>query len=145
MIKKVLAYQERITGDSLSKTLKRYLIFVTGGLIGWFLVIGPHLYLHNKFGINPVFSYAVGILIADIFTFIYHRLITFKITTEWRKRFTQFSVLIVFVGIANWALFTLSRSVLDLPFPDVLISFVITGILSVINFIINRLFIFRHH
>ena len=145
MIKRALAFQERITGDSLSKTIKRYIIFVTGGLIGWLLVIGPHLYLRANFDISSVFSYAVGIIIADIFTFIYHRLITFKITTEWRRRFTQFSILIVSVGIANWALFTISRSVLDLPFPDVIISFVITGVLSIVNFLINRLFIFRHH
>jgi len=145
MISKALHYQQRLTGDSLLATIKRYFIFISGGFIGWFILISLHTYIGNTYGINPAYSYGVGIIIADIFTFIYHRFITFRIKTNWKTRFIQFTVLVVALSGVNWALFSLGRVVLDLPIPDFIMSFVITGFISVVNFGINRIFIFRRH
>ncbi len=145
MIRRALHFQERLTGEPLLATIRRYITFVVGGFTGWLIIIGLHTLLHNSFGWKPVFSYAAGILFADIFTFIYHIFITFKIKSNWKERFIKFSVVVVLVSVANWALFVLGRQVFDLPLPDFLMSFAITTFLSVVNFGINRIFIFRHH
>lgn len=145
MIGRVLHFQERLTGEPLLATIKRYLTFVVGGFTGWLIIIGLHTFLRDDFGLRPVFSYAAGLLFADIFTFVYHRFITFKIKSKWKVRFIQFSVVVVLVSVANWALFVFGREVLNLPVPDFIMSFVITLFLSVVNFGVNRILIFRHH
>lgn len=144
MIKKALQYQQNLTGDSFIGTIKRYVIFVIGGFAGWLLLIGVHSFLGGAYNLNPLLSYAVGVVFADIFTFIYHRLVTFRIKTNWRLRFAKFSVMVVLISIVNWGLFSIGRVVLDLPMPDFVMSFVITTFLSVLNFGINRVLIFRH-
>jgi len=144
MIGKVLQHQERLTGDSLLAMVKRYFIFIAGGFVGWLVLIGLHTYFKNTYGINPMLSYGIGIIIADIFTFIYHRAVTFKIKTNWQMRFVQFTIVTLLLSFLNWSLFSLGRVVLDLPVPDPLMSFVITGFISVVNFSINRIIIFRH-
>ena len=145
MIRRALNYQQRLTGEPLLPTIKRYFIFISGGFLGWLVLISLHTYLRNTYGINPAYSYGVGIVLADVFTFVYHRFVTFRIKTRWQMRFIQFTVLVVSLSFVNWALFSLGRVVLDLPIPDFIMSFVITGFISVVNFGINRIFIFRHH
>ncbi len=145
MIGRALHFQERLTGEPLFATIRRYFIFVFGGFIGWLIIIGLHAFFRDNFGWQPVFSYAAGLFFADTFTFVYHRFITFKIKSNWKARFVQFSVVVVLVSVANWALFVLARQVLDLPFPDFLVSFVITTFLSIVNFGVNRIVVFRHH
>ena len=145
MIKKALSYQERLTGDSLFITVKRYSIFVFGGFTGWLALISIHTFFRDAYGFNPLLSYAIGMIFADLFTFVYHRLVTFKVKTDWKRRFVQFTIIIVILSATNWTLFSIARGIFDLPFPDIVISFVITAVLSIINFVINRLFIFKQH
>ncbi len=144
MIKKVLQYQQRLTGEPFFGTVRRYLIFVTGGLACWFMLIAIHSFFRDVYSLNPAISYAVGLAFAAIFTFAYHRFVTFRIKTKWKTRFIQFSVVVVLFSFCNWALFYLGRVVFDLPIPDYVMSFFITGFISVINFGINRIIIFRH-
>lgn len=164
MIRRALHLQQRLTGEPLFATIRRYLIFVFGGGIGWSIIIGMQALFIAKLG--EIFSYWIGLLFADIFTFVYHRFITFKIKSDWKIRFVKFSVIVVAISIANGAIFSFAAKTFDLTHFDVaipsalllgffgsglivpgriLVSFVITLVLSVINFAINRIFIFRQH
>ena len=145
MIKRALALQQKLTGESFFGTVRRYSIFVFGGFMGWLILIGLHTWVKNSFAINPVLSYGFGVFFADVFTFAYHRLVTFRIKTNWHVRFLQFTVLVLSISIANWALSAVGRGVLDLPIRDSVMSFLITGFLSAVNFMVNRAVIFRHH
>ena len=89
MIQKILHYQHRVTGEFLFETLKRYFLFVFGGLIGWVMLIGIHEFLQKQSGLHPAFSYGLGIIAADVFTFTYHSLITFRIKTGWQIRLME--------------------------------------------------------
>ncbi|MAG15623.1 hypothetical protein CMO88_01025 [Candidatus Woesearchaeota archaeon] len=158
MIKQALAHQERLTGDPLMATIKRYFIFITGGFVGWLIIIGMQAVFLASLG--EIFSYWVGLLFADIFTFVYHRLITFKIKSNWKIRFVKFVIIVTAITLANGAFFSLTAASFDLAklnlsiifleqtlmIPGrIIASFFITFVLSVINFGINRIFIFRHH
>jgi len=145
MIRRALHYQQRLTGESFFGTIRRYVIFVTGGLVGWLILIGSHILFRDNYGMNPALSYGIGIFFATVFTFVYHVLITFRIKTNLQMRFMQFSVLVLIIAFLNWGLFSFGRVVLDLPVPDTIMSFFITGVLSVVNFGINSIIIFRHH
>jgi putative flippase GtrA len=144
MIKRALAFQQQLTGESLFYTARRYFIFIAGGAVGWLIVIGLHTLFRDSYNVLPIFSYAIGLFFADLFTFVYHHFVTFRGTEgRWHRRFLQFSLLVVAISIANWFFFFIARGILDLPLPDVIISFVITGFLSAVNFLVNRMLIFR--
>lgn len=145
MIKRALHFQERLTGEPLLATIKRYFIFVIGGGIGFLILYGFHKFFRDSFGMNPIVSYAIGMVFAIMFTFVYHRLITFKVKTRTQERFINFSIAVVLIAVTNWGLFAIGRQVLNLPVSDFIMSFIITLVLSVVNFAINRIFIFRHH
>ncbi len=162
MIRRALHFQERLTGEPLLATIRRYLIFVFGGGLGWLIIIGMQALFLARLG--EILSYWVGLIFADIFTFVYHRFITFKIKSDWKARFVKFSAIVIVISVANGALFSLAAKNFDLTYFDavipmlglfgggssvipgrILVSFVITLILSIINFAINRIVIFRHH
>ena len=144
MIDRALRFQHRVTGESFFATMRRYFIFLIGGGTGWLILIGIHTYLLGK-GFHPAISYGAGDIFAVIFTFIYHIFVTFKIKTDLQSRFVKFAVLTTALAITNWGLFVIGRTVFDLPVADVIMSFFITGVLSVVNFLINRAIIFRNH
>lgn len=118
----------------------RYGIFVFGGLIGWLAVIITEQLL-LKAGVWRGIGYALGIVLAIIFTFNYHRYVTFGLKTESKERFTKFAPLQITLSVANWVLFIAATEYLG--FPDIIASFAITFVLSLVNFAGNRLFIFR--
>ena len=104
----------------------RYFTFVFGGLIGWLiLIVSEQLLL--RLGIWRGFGYAVGGVLAILFTFVYHRYVTFGLKSGWKERFIKFAPLQVTISIANWALFVATTEYLH--FPDVATSFVITFVL----------------
>lgn len=118
----------------------KYATFVFGGLIGWLLVIGTEQFLLG-FGVWRGFGYALGIVFAICFTFTYHRHITFGLKSGWKERLVSFAPLQVTISVVNWALFVAATHFFGLP--DVPASFVITFFLSLVNFAVNRLFIFH--
>ncbi len=118
----------------------RYGTFVFGGLIGWLLVIVTEQAL-LRLGVWKGFGYGLGIVFAIAFTFTYHRFITFGLTAGWKERLASFAPLQIALSVANWALFVSATHFFG--FPDVAASFVITFFLSLLNFSINRFFIFR--
>lgn len=118
----------------------RYSVFVFGGLIGWFILIGSEQFL-LRFGIWKGIGYGVGLMLAIFFTFTYHRYVTFGMKSETQERFAKFAPLQVFIAAANWLLFVAATH--NFHFPDVPASFVITFFLSMVNFAANRIFVFR--
>ena len=118
----------------------RYGIFVFGGLVGWLAVIITEQLL-LKVGVWRGIGYALGIVLAIIFTFTYHRYVTFGLKTESKERFIKFAPLQVTLSAANWMLFIAATEYLG--FPDVPASFAITFVLSLANFAGNKLFIFH--
>ncbi|MBI2140938.1 GtrA family protein [Candidatus Woesearchaeota archaeon] len=116
-----------------------YFIFVFGGLIGWLILIGSEQFLLG-FGIWKGIGYGIGLVLAILFTFAYHRHVTFGVKSETKERFAKFAPLQVFIAAANWLLFVAATHYFG--FPDVQASFVITFVLSLVNFAANKLFIF---
>ena len=120
----------------------RYATFVFGGLLGWVIMVGTEQLL-LKHGIWRGVGYAIGIALAITFTFFYHRYITFGLKSGSKERFAKFAPLQIAISIANWVLFLVATEYLK--FSDITASFVITFLLSLVNFAANRLFIFKSH
>lgn len=141
-IDRIIMFFSRFVPDPLKKhyfVAARYFIFVFGGFIGWLIVIGIEQFL-LRFGIWRGFGYALGIGLAIVFTFFYHRHVTFGLKSEAKERFIKFAPLQIIISILNWLLFIAATEYLH--FPDVASSFVITFVLSIVNFAANKLFIF---
>ena len=141
MIRRALYYQRQITGESFLTTTRRYFTFLVPGFLSWLFLIATHTILNEYYA--AAVSYGIGILITLIFAFVFHSLVTFNVKSNWKSRFIKFTGLVALVSAANWALFVMGREILNLPVPDFVMSFFITGFLSVINFLLNRIFIFR--
>lgn len=123
----------------------RYSVFVFGGLIGWLILVASDQLL-LRFGAWRGFSYATGLALAILFTFSYHRYITFAMKSEVGERFLKFAPLQVVIAAANWVLFLVTKGYLKIPdvsSASVVASFVITFVLSLVNFAANKIFIFR--
>lgn len=123
----------------------RYATFIAGGLIGWIILISSDQLL-LRLGVWGGASYAAGLALAILFTFTYHRYITFDLRTELHERFIKFAPLQVSIAAANWVLFQGIKwhfGIPDISSASVVISFVITFVLSLVNFGANRLFIFH--
>ena len=124
----------------------RYSVFISGGLIGWLVLIGTEMFLLH-FGIWRGIGYALGLVLAITFTFVYHRYVTFGVKSEMKERFLRFLPLQAFIAAANWALFLGVTEYLKIPASEVvassIASFVITFVLSLVNFAANRLLVFH--
>lgn len=130
----------KIAGYENVDLLMKYFIFIFGGLIGWLMLVGSEQVLLH-FGVWRGIGYGVGLVLAILFTFAYHKHVTFSMTSKARERFAKFAPLQVFIAAANWLLFVAATGFFH--FHDVAASFVITFFLSLVNFAANRLLIFR--
>ncbi len=130
----------KIAGYENVDLLMKYFTFIFGGLIGWLILIGSEQFL-LRFGVWRGIGYGVGLVLAVLFTFAYHRHVTFGMKSESRERFAKFAPLQVIIAAANWLLFVAATHYLH--FSDVPASFVVTFFLSLVNFAANRLFIFH--
>jgi putative flippase GtrA len=134
----------RFVPESLKKyyfALFKYGVFVSGGLVGWIILIGSEQILLS-YGFWNGIGFAIGIFLAIIFTFIYHQYVTFGIRTNWVQRFIKFIPIQIVIAAANWILSVLATNIMH--FPDVPASFVITFVLSIFNFIFTKLLVFKH-
>ena len=120
----------------------RYATFVFGGLIGWLIVIVTEQAM-LRLGLWRGIGYGFGIALAVLFTFFYHRYVTFGVKSDWKQRLTRFAPIQVAIAAANWVLFIIATDYLH--FSDVATSFVITFFLSLINFALSRLLVFHRH
>ncbi len=168
--------REHVTREKLILNVIKYVTFVLGGFLGWLIIIVVHLFLSRGigvdirfFGVDVQLSYAIGLIIAILLVFLYHRFLTFRMRSRWKRRLSYFFVTEVIIAVFNWLLFVvgvwlLGQYIPDFSFSfaftadeaeflasrfvlstDVQISFWVTTLLSVPNFLINRFFVFRHH
>jgi len=126
--------------------IKRYVIFIFGGFVGWLILISITTLIATIFQTRPYIGYSFGLTAAIIFTFSYHRYITFKQKTNWRSRFMKFAPLEMTLSALNWLLFYVVTESLGIDFGVgyIIASFFITWFISIINFSLNRFWIFKH-
>lgn len=132
----------------------RYFTFVVGGFLGWVIMIGTEQFL-LRFGVQKIIGYGLGVVLAILFTFCYHRYVTFGVTSNWKERLMVFAPIVIILSLVNLALFAFFKPpanltpialfgfkfVIDLK--DIVLSFVITIVLSLVNFAANKLFVFK--
>ena len=126
--------------------IKRYAIFIFGGFVGWLILISITTFITNAFQTRPYVGYLFGLTGAIIFTFSYHRYITFKQKTNWQSRFMKFAPLEISLSALNWLLFyivTESQGI-GSGVGYITASFFITWFISIINFSLNRFWVFKH-
>jgi len=126
--------------------VKRYVIFIIGGFISWLILISITAFIVNNFQAQPFVGYTFGLMGAIVFAFNYHRYITFKKKTNWQSRFTKFAPLELSLSGFNWLLFYVVTELFGFSsgLNYVVASFFITWGISVVNFSLNRLWIFRY-
>ena len=119
-------------------TLKQFRAYVTGGLISFVIIMLLSFYLTENFKLWYIYSYAIALVIGDIFKYFFDTDITFKRKKE--DSALKF-FLVIFVGIIlSLASVALMTSVLKLNY---LLSIVITGMLfSILSFNINKRWVF---
>ncbi len=120
----------------------RYGVFISGGLIGYIIFYGTQKILYNA-GMWRGTGLAVGEILAVLFTFMYHRYVTFDQKSNARERFLKFFPVQICLAVVTWALSLVAIE--HFKYPDLPATFVIVFFLSMVNFTANRLFIFRSH
>lgn len=117
----------------------RYSVFVFGGLIGYVIYYGAQesLYL---LGVPRAIDLAIGLTLAVLFTFTYHRYVTFGQKEGWKEKFMKFAPIQVVIAAVNGVLSFIAIE--QMHFPSLQATFIITFVLSLANFAANKLFIF---
>ncbi len=137
----------RAVGAEKAELVARFLVFVTGGGLGWLLNISVTVLLSKVFGVWQMLAYAIGLTFNIAFNFSFHKHITFGISrTELRHSIT-FTLITLAIVAANWLLVYMFTEVLYQNLPTLVfaaVSFVVTVLLSIVNFAANRLFVFKH-
>jgi len=118
----------------------RYSVFAFGGLIGYVIYYGAQRILFDL-GIWRGIALAVGIILAILFTFTYHRHVTFDQKTGWKEKFVKFIPIQLVIGGLNWVISLVAIETFH--FPDLPATFVITLVLSILNFAASRVFVFN--
>lgn len=147
MIRKILnsleGFFERFVPSLLKRPYHigfRYSVFVFGGLIGYVLYYGAQESLY-WLGVARAIALAVGLALAVLFTFTYHRYVTFGQKEGWKEKLMKFAPVQVLIAAVNGVLSFIAIE--QMHFPSLQATFVITFALSLVNFAANRLFIFR--
>jgi len=132
------------------REMKRYLIFLMGGGIGFLLTILTTTMLTEVFSLWYALSYAFGLAVGTIFKFLYHRRITFNKPSKWKTRFLKFIMLVAIMTIVNWLLVYASSETLARIFQGEVKTlhylasiFFVSGLLSLVNFWFNKHWVFR--
>ncbi len=118
----------------------RYSVFVFGGLIGYVLYYGTQESLYGL-GISRAIALTIGLTLAVLFTFTYHRYVTFGQKEGWKEKFIKFAPIQVLIAAVNGILSFIAIE--QMHFPSLQATFVITFVLSLANFAANKIFIFR--
>ncbi len=118
----------------------KYAIFVSGGLIGYFLYFVTQELLY-KAGVHRAMGLSAGLVLAVFFTFTYHRYVTFDQKGGWKQKLAKFAPVQVVIAVINGILSYVAIE--NLHIPSFQATFVITFVLSLVNFAANKLFIFN--
>ena len=140
-IEELQTYDRLLKPYPLYRTARKYAVFVTGGGIDLLLSLLITTPLTEFLGIPYWISYFFGLVAAILFTFIYHRHVTFGMKSAWKSRFLKFGIVVTLIVIANYFLVLTATEILQFHY---LISiFLVTLILSVINFGVNKIWVFK--
>ena len=137
VLKRVAA---KFVGEQRAELLMRYAVFVFGGTLGLGIKAGV-TYVLSRFGWGQMLAYSVGLALNIVFNFVFHRTVTFNVKTDWQRRFAVFAAVTSALVAADWLLVYVFAELLG---NNIYITiFLVTLFLSVINFSLNKLIIFR--
>jgi predicted lipopolysaccharide heptosyltransferase III len=130
-------------------SLKRFIVFCIGGGLGALLNWSITVSLTEFLGLWYLISYISGLSVNLIFNFLYHRSITFKNITEWKKRFAKFVILSLSTVLLSIILvYLIKEKFLDKIFIfrfNYLISIMtVTFIVTFINYQFNKRWVFSY-
>mgnify|MGYP001595444518 CR=1 FL=1 len=121
----------------LKQDLYKYVKFLFGGGLSLLLNLGITFFLTEFLHLWHMFSFGIALGCEIIFLFAYHSYVTFKKN----GRFLAFTTLILFISGLNWSFVYFLTTFFPLPY---LIAIVLSaGIISVLNFVINKRFVFK--
>jgi putative flippase GtrA len=121
--------------------IKKYFIFIIGGGIGTLLYLLVVHFLVETEGLWYLWAYIVGSAVTITFNFLYHHKITFKVRKKSRGRFVKFASSSVVIGFVTIGLVYVLTDKLGVMY--MLSGVVAVGIMSLINFLVNRFWIFQ--
>jgi putative flippase GtrA len=149
-------FEELLTYDRILKaypiygTLRRYFIFLVGGGTGLVIAEVVTTFLTEVFHYWYMFSYVIGTIFAILFTFIYHRYVTFRKFSDIKKRFIKFVAVVSIIAVTNLVLvYTLTEAWANITGSPVTkvyywtTIFFVTLVLSTVNFAVNKLWVFK--
>ena len=130
--------------------LRMYLVFIMGGGARFLFVALLTLVLIEGFNFPYTISYGAALAVGTISGFFYNRVFTFNTLTAWKSRLLKFAIISVLIDVSNWSLVVTITQTLgnyfetaDLPryyWPAI---FLATSLLSVVNFGLNKFWVFR--
>lgn len=136
-----VALASAVVGKEKAAVFAKYLVFVLGGAVGLAINLGATYIFHSVLGMWQMLAYAIGLSLNILFNFIYHRWITFNVKTHTERRLAMFTAVTLAVVAANWLLVYLFAEVMG--YNIYVTSVVVVVALSVINFIVNRIVVFK--
>ncbi|MFH1182167.1 MAG: GtrA family protein [Candidatus Woesearchaeota archaeon] len=149
-VDEILTYDRILKAYPIYGTLRRYFIFLLGGGTGLLIAEVTTTLLTESFQLWYMLSYIIGTILAIIFTFIYHRYVTFRKFTDVRKRFVKFVFVVSIIAVVNIALVYLSTEAVAGYFGTEVTKFyywatifIVTLVLSTVNFTVNKLWVFK--
>ena len=125
----------------LALSHRKYLTFIIGGGIGLALSLIVTYAFTTLFSLWHMASYVFGLAVSTIFTFSYHRKVTFNTQDRIKDRFLKFVVITIGLVTLNW-LVVLAVTETTLMHYLVAIVAVTFGI-SIINYYSNKLWVFK--
>ena len=114
-----------------------YFKFLIGGGISLLFGLGITYALTEVIGLWHMLSLAIAIVIEALFLFWYHSVITFRK----KGRFWLFIVVVLFISDLNWILVYIASVTWN--FNYLLSIIIVAGMVSILNFLINRWLVFK--
>jgi len=132
---------------------KDFILFITGGGVGaltnWFV----SFILTSILGVYYVASYSLAQVVNITVNFLWHQYITFKVKDNAKIRFLKFFIMSIITACMSIGLVYLTKEyILDHLYRIIILGYdlnylftiiVITFVVSVINFLISKLWVFK--
>jgi len=123
--------------------IKQFGIFLIGGGLGALINLALTYLLTEFFGVWYMGAYSLGVCANIIFNFWYHKNITFKIQDKLRRRMVKFALTNVFIGGGIMVLVYMLTEILKVQY--ILSGIIAIGLMSIINFLINKFWVFLRY
>ena len=128
--------QRKVSLTGLWAELFRYFRFLIGGGLSLLFGLGITYAFTEVLGLWHMVSLAIAISIEALFLFLYHSVITFRK----KGRFWLFMLVVLFISDLNWILVYVASVTWN--FNYLLSIVVVAGMVSVLNFWMNRWLVF---